>query len=212
MANDLVQSEVQKLSARIEATQHQIRERKSLDECQSAAEFILNCYPNANLPDDVTYLRTIRELFLGYPACVVEVVANPRTGIVTRSKFVPTVQEISEMAEPHLTRMHSHVRNDKGALQQLKNREAEPTEEERKANADRLHALSEEIRIGPLPENPSKARALGWPEWMWDESEQSEKYKELAANFRASQGTPAQVHAARMETGQFERKEEECPE
>lgn len=190
MANDLVLNERNKLQGYVMETERRLEARKSMEECHAAAELVLNSYPNANVADEVTYLRLLRELFLGYPAEVVEAIASPRTGIVTRCKFVPTIQEISEMAQPIIDRLHSSVKRDRLAIEQLRDRD-EPSRESPEERAAHVEEALQRF-------DGSAAKRSGKAEYFWEEHERTPQWKARQELLARTQCQPGQAIAEHL--------------
>lgn len=106
MANELQLSSYQRM-----------HESPSANDAQRMAELILGSYPNAAPHDGATYTRVLRETLLKLPAVVARAVANPRSGIVTRCKWLPTVAEIEEFAEPMKRELQRQLDRDRLALE-----------------------------------------------------------------------------------------------
>lgn len=69
-----------------------------MEEATPMAEKILKSYPDyGKAPAE--YLLAVTELLAGYPQEVRERLADLRTGIASRCKFLPSIAEIVEMAE-----------------------------------------------------------------------------------------------------------------
>ena len=141
MGNDLTT-----ISTQVMTLERELVQRMDLEECDQAAWTILGAYPNANIPDEKAYIRSLRELFLHFPASVVAAVASPRTGIVTRCKFPPTMAEVQEFADPMIARMQTSLTRDRQAVKQIEGRDKPITDEERQARVARLKKVVATMR------------------------------------------------------------------
>ena len=126
--------------------EREIRQRTSLDACDAAAWTILDAYPNANIPNEKAYVRSMRELLLYFPASVALAVASQKTGIVTLCKFPPTLAEIQEFANPLIIRLNAALKRDREAVKQLAPPDEPEVSEEAQAQiAAGLRALAENL-------------------------------------------------------------------
>lgn len=127
----------------------------------SASERLFACYPQATPNRPQEYTAAVIALLEEYPAEIVERVTDPKTGLATRCKFLPTIAEITEALEramePH--RKAWRDRHDQQTALPPPGR-VEPTPEER----ERVQKLTESIRkIGttdPLEDLRNQAKAM----------------------------------------------------
>jgi hypothetical protein len=101
-------------------------------------EQLISCYPSHTPNDPQKYLTAVVAVLAEYPPEVVNVVCDPRTGIATRCKFLPTIAELTEALE----------------------REMEP---HRKAWRDRYEqrtALPRQERIEPSEDSKERVRLM----------------------------------------------------
>jgi hypothetical protein len=60
------------------------------------------CYPHATPNRPKEYTAAVVALLAEYPAEVVAVVTDPRRGLATRCKFLPTIAELTEALESEM--------------------------------------------------------------------------------------------------------------
>lgn len=103
-----------------------------------AVETIMSAYPSSTLPDPEGYIRTMREAFLAMPRSQVSKAADPKNGIVTKCKWLPSIAEIVDFAKP-----------EPGKFPQLRFPEEEEkdiSDEDRKYVQDGLKKLSADLK------------------------------------------------------------------
>lgn len=61
-----------------------------------AKAFLIGCYPDHGKVDPQIYNRALGELMGAYPREVVEAAVNPVTGLPSRSKWLPSISEVSD--------------------------------------------------------------------------------------------------------------------
>ena len=145
MSTALIERE-QGLPARVLQQERELTSLADAETCQQVAEMLVGSYPNANPGDPATYMRAMRALLGGYPATVVAAIANPRTGIVTKCKFPPTMAEIEEFAAPYLARMQASLKRDRETVLQIEQRDEPVSDEERQQRVSQLKALADSMR------------------------------------------------------------------
>lgn len=70
---------------------------------ENAAKLILASYPDyGKTPPE--YLVVMTNLLASYPQTIIDRIANPRYGIASRTKFLPTVADVTEMANELIDR------------------------------------------------------------------------------------------------------------
>jgi len=167
-------------------TPHDDRELPAEDDLefyQSAAETIFNSYPNAGIHDVEEYLRTLRETLLHFGRTVAADIADPKTGIITRCRFPPTVAELHEFANPPPLPANKRV------YAPLKFPEEKtftrPTAGEREEGYQRLKQLSADIRA-----NAGKAHA----QRKFDPRTQSRSHQAIRAHYGMPQELRNETH------------------
>lgn len=118
---------------------------------QLAAEQILGSYPNSGIPDEALYIQNLREILLGLGRDFTADLSNIHTGIVTACKWPPSPADIHEFIRPRKDALAA------SALRVARDRETDrfmaagdthnkPTAQEREDGANRLIALSKQMR------------------------------------------------------------------
>jgi len=154
MGNELI-----KISNQLMTKERHIRQRMSLDACDEAAWTILNAYPNANIPNEAGYVCSMRELLLHFPESVAIAVASQKSGIVTISKFPPSLAEIQEFADPILDRMNALLKHDQDAIKRLAPDQVRTvSKEEEEYIATGLRALAKKLAAGLDMQKASRPR------------------------------------------------------
>jgi len=67
--------------------------------CLERARMVLACYRRDEANNPEIYSAAIAAIFEGYSQVVVERAADPRTGIASQYKFLPTVAEVREFCD-----------------------------------------------------------------------------------------------------------------
>lgn len=154
-----MRTELTNISTQVMTKERQIRQRMSLGACDAAAWTILNAYPNANIPNEESYVRSMKELLLYFPESVAIAVASQKTGIVTLCRFPPSLAEIQEFAEPLIKRLHADLKRDRQTVKQLEPPDKpKASEEERKLIGAGLRALAKKLGAGLDMQKASKPR------------------------------------------------------
>ena len=66
------------------------------------ARMLLGCYRTGDAADPETYVAAIAAVLSEYPMDVVELVTDPRTGLPSRSTWLPTVAEVRQAADAEI--------------------------------------------------------------------------------------------------------------
>ena len=111
---------------------------------------LLASYPGQQSQDDRVaraYARQLRDLCAGVDLDVLQAMINPKSGLVSRQKFLPAIAEVSafieEKMEPKLTRLGWHI----DELERLEKKPDPPiNDEERKRRAEMLRKTAAVIR------------------------------------------------------------------
>lgn len=144
------------------------------------AKMFLGQYPQRQGGDEDIYVRQLMDLIASYPEEIAMRLASVNTNPLPGSPFLPGVGEVRDALDKIYQPLQRNLTTQRELKNQIESRDKPLTEEQRKANADRLRKLSQEITAGPT-ENQSPERARGWPEWLWPEHEQSPEFKRRAA-------------------------------
>jgi hypothetical protein len=78
--------------------------------CLRRAEMIFACYRRDEAHDPTMYSAAIASILAGYPRSVVERATDPRTGIASESKFLPSVAEVREFCDHEAERQQRMAR------------------------------------------------------------------------------------------------------
>ncbi|MGA7810304.1 hypothetical protein [Bradyrhizobium sp.] len=60
---------------------------------------LFGCYRKGDANDPEVYTAAVAAIFSEYPASIVDYVCDPRTGLPRRSKWLPTIAEITEACD-----------------------------------------------------------------------------------------------------------------
>lgn len=109
----------------------------SMDYALQKATVILRCYRKADVDDPEGFLTAIAAVLSTYhPACM-DAVTDPRFGIQTRIKFIPTASEVREACENYMEPIRRAEALDRRYAQ---TREAIAGNERKRLTADELRA------------------------------------------------------------------------
>lgn len=95
------------------------------DDALKFAKRILAAYPNVKPHDARGYVANIVAHISQYPPDLVARIADPRDGVVTVSKFPPTVAEIAAFAEGEIEARRQHLQRLRADLTAAKERVAD---------------------------------------------------------------------------------------
>lgn len=115
-----------------------LSDRMTLSESIEAVGRIVSCYPNGGSNADKAYIGALAFALSRYPRVIAERCADPRSGIVTVCKFLPTVPEITEWCDARSKPLWADVLRQRRITAQLAERkqlkrEDRPTYEQLKA-------------------------------------------------------------------------------
>jgi len=65
---------------------------------------IMRFYPRNEVQNPIEYASGMSSVMGEYPSGVVDIVSDPRTGIVRRQKFIPRIAEIAEACDKEMKR------------------------------------------------------------------------------------------------------------
>lgn len=82
------------------------------DRASTATSLFLGQWPSQKPNDAATYIAGVVALLSEYPAEVVAIVTDPRRGLATRCKFIPTLAEIRESLESEMEPHHQAWRKE----------------------------------------------------------------------------------------------------
>jgi hypothetical protein len=83
------------------------------------AKQIFACYRKDEAHDPEMYAAAVAAVLSGYPAFVTDYVADPRTGIASTSKWLPSVSEIKDACESKLNRIQQDIERDQRIEKQI---------------------------------------------------------------------------------------------
>lgn len=133
--------------------------RCSPEELMNAVEMLMASFPHLKPADPKGYVETMVAHLSKYPSIIVQRIIDPRSGVVTRTKFPPVIAEIAEFAEPLWAEHHQALRRAKGAVAQLSTpTDMEIPEAERKAIAEGLRDLSKQLGQSMSMKNAGKRK------------------------------------------------------
>jgi hypothetical protein len=115
-----------------------------------AAGALIACYPSQRAQDpqaEKVYQRQLIELLIGADMDVVAAMLNPKNGLVSRLKWLPTIAEVSGFIEEKMDPKRSRIGWYMDEIAVLE-RDAEPDvpEEERRRNLQMLKDVSQLIK------------------------------------------------------------------
>jgi hypothetical protein len=87
---------------------------------------LLGCYRSGDASDPDIYVRAVAALLASYPSEVMKSVCDPRWGLATKSKWLPTLSEVKEACEEAMEPIARRIREQKDA-EERKRALAKPT-------------------------------------------------------------------------------------
>jgi hypothetical protein len=107
-------------------------------------------YPGQQAPDErvaAAYQRQLVETMIGVDIDVLESVLSPKYGLVSRQKFLPAVAEVAEFIQAKMGRKAGSIGFMLDQIESIERaHEPQLSEDDRAANAKRLHDLASVIR------------------------------------------------------------------
>jgi hypothetical protein len=94
-----------------------------LSEAIDAVSRMLRGYANGGASAGKSYIGALAELLCSYPRQVAFACAEPLTGVVTTTKFLPTPADIVGWCEPRVQAMHATAKREEQWAEQLRDRE-----------------------------------------------------------------------------------------
>jgi hypothetical protein len=117
-------------------------------------KILLGCYRTGDANDPAIYAGAMIAVLSDYPLDVIEAAVDPRTGLPSQCKWLPTVAEVKEFCE---ARMRPKRLKDQG-LQQIEERDRLAIEHQRpKKTYEQLVAECRAVGIMIGPKGPSQA-------------------------------------------------------
>lgn len=110
---------------------------------EKAGRAIVGPHPRTDVEDPEMYFTTIAAILSEYPQAVLDRIADPRTGIVRKVKFLPRPQEIAEFCDAELQRRRNLVAKARYIIklhdERLAETEKKPTMTEAELESRREH-------------------------------------------------------------------------
>ena len=97
------------------------------DELKGACRILLGSFPTRKVQDPEVYVRQVTALLADYPAFVVRQIIDPKAGIVSRQKFLPTLAELRDFAEGLVSGPRRDREREASIIRQIERRD-EPAE------------------------------------------------------------------------------------
>lgn len=145
--------------ASIGELQHELSVPATPEDLAQAAECILSAYPHASPHDPDRYIASVIAFLSAYPLFVVKQVADPRVGIVTRCKFLPTIAELREAADSVRRPKANQLAQKLAIARQIHERRGEISAEDRAHVAERMNELRDTLKAkhGSDTQEPEKS-------------------------------------------------------
>ena len=113
---------------------------------------MFGCYRKQDANDPEIYVAAVTAILSEYPDSVIETVTDPRTGLPSKIKWLPTVAEVKSECESHMYRVRYQEAWNKRAADQAAEREAsKPSPETQKKIGDGLAELVAQLKAGIGP-------------------------------------------------------------
>lgn len=106
------------------------------------AEIIFSCYRRDETQNPEIYAAAVAAVLSGYPKSVIDYVCDPRTGVIGKHKWLPSVAEIKAACDGYLDNITSAVERQRRIEKQFADREADERtrKESRKLSYEELKA------------------------------------------------------------------------
>jgi hypothetical protein len=131
--------------------------KTSLPTATEAVTRIIGCYPNGKPSDSETYISALVAVLAGYPPEIVARVSDPVRGVVSKSKFLPTVAELTDACEADMAPLRRRWREIKEQRESEEKRRLVVTDEgAKKRVAESMEKLSVELSAAPDPVPPKR--------------------------------------------------------
>ena len=116
------------------------------------AGMMFGCYRKQDANDPEIYVAAVTAILSEYPDSVIETVTDPRTGLPSKIKWLPTVAEVKAECESHMYRVRYQEAWNKRVAEQQADRDAErQSPETQKKIGDGLAQLVEQLKAGIGP-------------------------------------------------------------
>lgn len=97
-------------------------DRLMLSEALEAVSKMVDAYPNGRASITDSYIGNMAALLCKYPRMIALRCANPISGVVTKTRFIPTVADVVEWCEPLTADMSRTVGREDAIAKQLAER------------------------------------------------------------------------------------------
>lgn len=116
------------------------------------AGMMFGCYRRQDANDPEIYVAAVTAILSEYPDSVIETVTDPRTGLPSKLKWLPTVAEVKTECESHMYRVRYQEAWDKRVAEQRASSETEKqSPETQKKIGEGLAKLVEQLKAGIGP-------------------------------------------------------------
>lgn len=114
------------------------------------AKLLLGCYRTGDANDPAVYSGAVIAVLSDYPLEVIRAVVDPRAGLPSRSKWLPTIAEIKEACETIEAPRRAAAARERAALDQLAARALLESPRDERPSYDELKArcAAEGLYIG----------------------------------------------------------------
>lgn len=89
------------------------------------AGMMFGCYRKQDANDPEIYVAAVTAILSEYPDSVIETVTDPRTGLPSKIKWLPTVADVKTECESHMYRVRYQEAWDRRVVEQRRASEAE---------------------------------------------------------------------------------------
>lgn len=111
------------------------------------AGMMFGCYRKQDANDPEIYVAAVTAILSEYPDSVIETVTDPRTGLPSKIKWLPTVAEVKTECESHMYA----VRYQEAWNKRLADQKSDPLPERMKKVSDGFADLVEKLKAGIGP-------------------------------------------------------------
>lgn len=110
-------------------------------EARKAVKVLLGCYRSGEASDPEVYTAAMTAVLRRYPPAIILAVVDPREGLPSASKFLPTVSEVRTECEKWQARQHRATQRAAELQQQLAERRAWKESRKMRPTYDDLKAM-----------------------------------------------------------------------
>jgi len=135
----------------LQDTQRALSEKRL--ETTKHARLLLGCFRTGDANDPEVYTAGVIAVLSSYPMEVVRLVCDPRSGLPSKVKWLPTIAEIRDECEAWHAPMRRAVAREENIKQQLEERERLEAEQARRPTFEELQAkYGKTWGLNPRPE------------------------------------------------------------